>query len=352
MDCHASDCLPGKVALKTGCGQDMQEEEPVVFGGYPVDPDMVRLVVGTTLAVIFLIIALLKPPVSLLIQSVENNRDYPLLRAASVEELVEELKANDLWEVEPSSAIQPLLFSSLPDDYLNLDYETKKKVFLHTLLPVAMVALAEIENERAALEMILGKLSTPPKDFIFDGDDIEWHMGLDKNEIFFLKSLSKKYRTNKVDKLLRRVNTVPVSLILAQGALESSWGGSRFALEGNNLFGIWTWGANGLVPNNREEGKSHRVAVYDSLLDSVRAYILMLNRVSAYSYFRKIRLNTMDSLTLANGLLYYSERRQEYISDVTTVIKTNSLQEYDECVLASSPGVSGGVRLVNLASLL
>ncbi|MBE9519635.1 MAG: glucosaminidase domain-containing protein, partial [Proteobacteria bacterium] len=89
--------------------------------------------------------------------------------------------------------------------------------------------------------------------------------------------------------------------MLAQGALETSWGRSRFAREGNSIFGMWTWKTKGIVPLKREEGKTHKVKAYDSILDSVRAYQLTLNRLDHYEHLRNLRLETYDSLILAEG---------------------------------------------------
>jgi Bax protein len=329
----------------------LDKEKPIIFGRYPVDPDMVRFVVGLTLVLSFLVVGSLNPPVKRLIDFSQRTGTYPVVEVETRHELVSKLQSNDLWDVGSYSEITPLLLSRLPKDFSDLDIRTKKMAFIHTLLPVALVALAEIDDERAALEIILPKISVPIKRFLFEEEPLHWQKGLSRNEIFFLKTLTKKYRTVKLKELLTRVNVVPVSLVLAQGALESSWGGSRFALEGNNLFGIWTWGKKGITPADREEGKVHKVAIYDSLLESVRAYILMLNRVSAYSHLRQIRVESMDSIELANGLLYYSERRGDYVADIAKMIKNNRLQFYDNCILASSHLALKGVRMIKLASL-
>jgi Bax protein len=126
------------------------------------------------------------------------------------------------------------------------------------------------------------------------------------------------------------VNIIPVSLILAQGALESSWGTSRFTREGNSLFGLWTWSKYGIIPNNRDEGKNHKIEAYDSILASLRKYTLTLNRVDAYADFRTIRTKSLDPYKLADGLQLYSERGEEYVLDIKQVISSNNLTEYDE----------------------
>ncbi len=146
----------------------------------------------------------------------------------------------------------------------------------------------------------------------------------------FSSRLTRKYRTRVVEKLLRRVNVIPVSLILAQGALESSWGTSRFSREGNSLFGLWTWRDDGIIPTHREEGKNHKVEAYDSILASLRKYTLTLNRLDAYADFRTIRTRSFDPYELVDGLQLYSERGADYVKDIKQVISSNDLTQFDE----------------------
>ena len=322
-----------------------QENDPMTshtirFGNRPVDLDMVQLVVGVAVFWVFSLILFIVKPVSIpTLDLSETFSDlYRPVYVDSSGELVELLKSHDIWDDPPPSEIPPVLVARLPKDLNLLDVNTKKRAFLHTLLPVVMLAQDEVRQEREYLVTVVDKIGEQRFDIRLLEDNPDRCSLLTKTDLVFLRNLSKKYRTTKSDELLARINVVPISLVLAQAAIESSWGDSRFVNEGNNLFGIWTWGKYGIIPARREEGKNHKVASYESILDSVRAYILILNRVSAYKQFRKIRLETMDSLSLANGLLYYSERRQAYVNDVKKVIQVNELQKYDHCVLASSQG--------------
>jgi Bax protein len=90
------------------------------------------------------------------------------------------------------------------------------------------------------------------------------------------------------------------------------------------------------VPARREAGKTHKIKIYDTILDSVRSYVLTLNRLGPYRQLREIRRNSNDSMELAGGLLYYSERRDAYVEDVRRVISANNLQRYDSINLAST----------------
>lgn len=328
-------------------------ETPIYFGKKPVDSAMVRMVSGLSLVLIFFLVALLTQPSSVFIRFPQRYQSASTIEVRSAKDLLRQLKANNLWEVQAYSEVPAVLVSRFPGDMPTLDVVTQKKAFLHVLLPAAMIALSEVEAERGAFESILAKVSFSPRRLAFDREANEYAAlsNLPREEIHFLQNICRKYRSYNVADLRRRISPVPVSLIMAQGALESAWGGSRFALEGNNLFGIWTWNKTGLVPAEREEGKIHSVAAYASLLDSVRAYILMINRLPAYSGLREIREDTMDSLSLANGLLRYSERGSDYVADLAQLIRSNDLQSYDQCVLAGKDGLSGRVRLASLANL-
>lgn len=329
------------------------DETPMYFGKKRIDSGMVRMVSGLSLVILFFLVALLTQPSSIFIRFPHNYHTVPTIEVRSAEDLLRHLKANNLWEVQAFSEVPAVLVSKFPGDMPTLDAPTQKKAFLHVLLPAAMIALSEVQAERVAFEKILAKFAQPPKHLVFNlnSPDYAQLAGLTQNEVYLLQNLCRKYRANEVADLRRRISPVPVSLIMAQGALESGWGGSRFALEGNNLFGVWTWSKKGIIPSDREEGKAHSVAAYASLLESVRAYVLMINRVPAYNDLRFIREETMDSLALANGLLRYSERGSDYVADLSQLIRSNDLQNYDQCILAENGGMHGRIRVASLANL-
>lgn len=128
-----------------------------------------------------------------------------------------------------------------------------------------------------------------------------------------------------------KIQPVPVDLVLMQAANESAWGTSRFAREGNNLFGQWcfTQGC-GLVPSGRDKGKSHEVRKFATVLESVQAYMVNINTHRAYSELRNIRQKLTNGnkkvggIDLAPGLISYSERRQAYVDELVQMIKTNT----------------------------
>lgn len=137
-------------------------------------------------------------------------------------------------------------------------------------------------------------------------------------------------------RLLRRVDIVPPSLALAQAANESAWGTSRFAREGNNLFGQWCYTPGcGLVPMRRELGGRHEVKRFDWPYDSVASYVHNLNTHPAYRGFRQTRESlqdesqTLSGLALLDGLRSYSERGPEYLTAIRNIIVKNDLQSRD-----------------------
>lgn len=141
------------------------------------------------------------------------------------------------------------------------------------------------------------------------------------------------------NELLERVDTVPVSLALAQAAKESGWGTSRFAANANNYFGLWCFEPGcGEVPRQRRAGASHEIAAFNSPAESVQSYLRNLNRHRAYAGLRDIRARMrkegapLDGIELAAGLGQYSERGQTYVKEIRSMIRFNDLTRFDDCV--------------------
>lgn len=139
-----------------------------------------------------------------------------------------------------------------------------------------------------------------------------------------------------VSELLLKVDVIPTSLVLAQAANESAWGTSRFALEGNNIFGQWCFEEGcGIVPNRRIEGATHEVKVFSSIEDSIKGYFLNINSHHLYAGFREDRARlrklgrSLNSLELVEGLGRYSQRGANYIDEVQTLIQQNQLRQRD-----------------------
>jgi Bax protein len=313
-----------------------QVQDRIRFGSLEIDGLNVQAFMGVFVVALIILVGVLGFRGN---QSTQGRfaQDPSHYKVSSAEEMIDLLKVNELWELEANGAVSPLIFTSYPENINQFSISEKKRLFFHSLLPVALVALKEVRNEKQTLHAILAKFPGGYKQLVFSDDYGVWGRVLTGDEIEFVLALTRKYRSNRAIELARRVDLVPLSVLMAQAAIESSWGTSRFAREGNNLFGIWTWGEKGLVPDGRDEGKNHKVAIYNSILESVRAYILNLNRLPAYSKFRHIRRTTTNPLKLVDGLLYYSQRREQYVWEVKDLIQYNKLNQYDNCFLAERP---------------
>jgi len=191
----------------------------------------------------------------------------------------------------------------------------RKRKFTELLVPLIRIANGEVLKERKFILKVKGKKR------------------LSEAEEKRLKFLLKKYRARSIGELLVKVNAVPVSLVLAQGAVESGWGTSRFFTEANNIFGIYSF-KGGKCLKARESKAC--LKVYDNLLDSVRDYIYNLNVGWAYRKFRELRSKGADVYTLADSLNLYSTKREEYGEIVKKVIAFNNLQRFDSVEFASN----------------
>lgn len=227
--------------------------------------------------------------------------------------------------------IPPFVLESIPTDIDTS--ETKKRSFFMGLLPMILMANQEIAKERQDILRILEKQKTK------ETTAEDWER-LDK--------ISKRYglRGHPITdhrastRLLQRVNTIPPALVLAQAANESAWGTSRFAQLGNNLFGEWTFKpGTGIVPEGRPPGETYEIRKFPSLYESIRSYMNNLNRNGAYRQLREIREEQrkngepVTGLLLANGLMNYSQRGEEYIKEIQAMIRQNKLSRTNRASL-------------------
>lgn len=212
----------------------------------------------------------------------------------------------------------------LPDFTAIQDIGHKKRAFFQFVLSQAEIAEQEVKAERQLIQ--------------------SWAPEHGTSEI--VATLIDKYRVDedlaRVEikrALLIRVNSIPKSLVMAQAANESAWGTSRFAKEGNNLFGQWCFAQGcGLRPGRAGADSRHEVAVFDSPLASIRSYMTNLNRHASYAHLRSVRAQAIDQdgfatgLALSSGLGSYSERGIEYIKEIRQMIRYNQLEQYDRPV--------------------
>jgi Bax protein len=238
-----------------------------------------------------------------------------------------------LAAVRSGGAAVPRVFhASLPSDLGAIrSVRHRKKTFIRTILPLVLRANEHIEKERHRLLRIERNLA--------DG------IALGSGDQSWLQRTAQRYRVapDDIARLRQRLDIIPPSLAIAQAAIESGWGTSRFALEGNALFGVWTWsGTGGLVPSKRPNGKTYAIKAYANIQDSVFDYVHNLNTHRAYRALRiaRARLRTEgkfpDGPSLAPTLERYSIQGKAYVRIVRTIIHENSLSHFDRAKLEPS----------------
>jgi len=235
-----------------------------------------------------------------------------------------------LSEVRSGGDVPRVYVSALPSDLDELQpIERRKALFLRSVLPLVLKENERLRQERERLLRLSERLRAG---LPASGEDDAW-----------LARLYESYQVRPGDlaTLLRRVDAVPPSLALAQAATESGWGTSRFAREGNALFGMWTWSdaVPGIVPLERDEDSRHRVRAFATLEASVRTYIRTLNTHRAYREFRDHREalrragKPLNGLALSRGMSRYSEERESYTGRLRAVIRINELNRLDRTTL-------------------
>lgn len=219
--------------------------------------------------------------------------------------------------------------SSTPNFAAIDDVNKKKDTFFSYLRPSINIENKRITKERA----FLTKVSESSIANI-DAEDLSYAIRLGK--LYSLPVPSSGLDKAWLTEMLNRVNVLPEALVLTQAANESAWGTSRFATQANNYFGHWCYTKGcGLVPLQRNEGSSHEVATFSSSQESVHRYFMNLNRNRAYADLRAIRaklaaqgddlLTTGTATELTNGLLKYSERGSDYVTDLQAMIRHNEV---------------------------
>ncbi len=221
--------------------------------------------------------------------------------------------------------------SELPDFESYGDTETRKEAFFDFLVTYVEAENRKILDARARL--------VPMADVLRRGHpltDIEYAYLLDVAEQYRMDA-AELSNLQVVEELLKRVDVIPTSLVLAQAANESAWGMSRFAREGNNIFGQWCFDEGcGLVPERRRQNASHEVRAFVSVEASVSAYFRNLNTNRYYADMREMRAQMraqgrpLDSMALARGLTRYSERGMAYVSELQDIIRINRLSALDQ----------------------
>lgn len=207
-----------------------------------------------------------------------------------------------------------------PVEYVNLislkelPVEDRKVRFIQQILPSILICKYNLETQRQQIQKIVKRDTSR----------------ISSQQKRMLDSLYIKYRAQNPDELLTRINTHPVSIIIAQAALESAWGTSRFYSEGMNVFGIWSFSEsdNRMASRGKRDGEPVYLKKYHSLTESIEDYFLVLGR-GPFRDFRKRRMETKDPYVLINLLTNYSEKEHEYARLLRMIIKKNNLTRYD-----------------------
>ena len=246
-----------------------------------------------------------------------SDNDYNL-NTQTVLNLFEDLEYK-LDHVRNKKKVKPIYFTRLPKDLDSIkSIKEKKETFLQILLPLIVAENEKIEEDRKYLLKIL-------KDNESD-ESKKW--------------LYKKYKKYKVadrniKDLIEKIDIIPTSIALAQAAKESGWGTSRFALEGNAIYGQWTWNGDGIEPLEKTKDQRHTILKFPLLRASVKAYIANLNTHRGYKSFREKRATLrkqnkkLTGLELIHELENYAQTGKEYTKILEKIIKQNDLEELE-----------------------
>ncbi len=252
--------------------------------------------------------------------------DTVRLNASTIKQLFEDTNYT-LNDVREKKLVKPVALTLLPQEIKMIENTKKRKeFFIQIVLPLILKENNNIRLDRKRLFTIINKSNNS------------------KLEIKWLDKKFKQYGINskELSILKIRMDEVPVSLALAQAAKETGWGTSRFAQEGNALFGQWTWSGDGLKPKDSDSNEGHKVMKFNVLQASVRAYQRNLNTHSSYKNFRKARAELrdqgkeLDSLILATFLKNYAETGEKYVEVLQKIIEQNNLKDFDDAKLLPS----------------
>ena len=264
---------------------------------------------------------------------IDEDENTIRLGAATLNEIFNSANHN-LDTIRKTKKVKPIYISVLPNEIDKIEsIKEKKEIFIKIVLPLILLENQKIISDRKKLFILLGKIKNT------------------QSEKKWLKFKLKQYKVKNSDlsELKIRMDIIPVSLAIAQAAKETGWGTSRFALEGNALFGQWTYSKNGLEPKENT-GSNHKIMKFNVLQASVRAYKKNLNSHKVYAEFRNQRAKLrergekINSLKLAKYLDKYAETGKLYTQILEKIIKQNSLMDFDQSkLLATKSFIKGNI---------
>ena len=233
----------------------------------------------------------------------------------------------DLSKVRNKKLVKPIYCTQCPTDLdENQRTRLKKDTFIKIVLPLIVAENEKILADRKKMKKIYKKKNTT---------DLE-------KQWLRQKLLEYKVKKGNMEELLKRMDIIPTSIALAQAAKESGWGTSRFALEGNAIFGQWTWSGQGIAPLDRESNKNHKILKFPILRASVKAYKNNLNTHKSYVKFRDKRFDMrkknkdISGLELTDTLKNYAQTGTEYIKILNQIIRQNRLTDFEPVRLVNS----------------
>ncbi|HEC18604.1 MAG TPA: flagellar biosynthesis protein FlgJ [Gammaproteobacteria bacterium] len=267
------------------------------------------------------------------LDSVFENLDYP-------------------WPPGNGKEVPPVVLKKLPTDFGKaLPPNKRRELFLRALLPIVLIENQRLREQRELARWLLEEDKLPA-----EGSPMRDWLEKTARQLRVRGDLNDPAVRKKI---LMRLDEIPPALALAQAAIETGWGSSRFALEGNSLFGQWTFTkGDGLAPNQRDADATHLVASFPDLRASVRAYMRNLNTSNAYHEFRTYRAKAratgqpLRAYELASHLHRYSARGENYIAEIQRIIRSPSIAALAKASLGShtlaakaddtAPGASDG----------
>lgn len=263
-------------------------------------------------------------------EQARNNFNTKVLEVATTRDLIRLFERNQYTPpFNPQNKIPKILVKSIPADIKQVkNIETKKSLFIRLMLPIIIEEQKRLRQQRVITQLLLTDKQS------FSRPEI----------ITWFKQTTEEYKINpdlsfeeKKIELLKRLDELPLTLILAQAAIESAWGTSRFAIEGNSLFGQWTFNPNnGITPKSRSKGATHKVKMFDSLQGSVRSYLENINKNNAYKELRETRATmrknneNLNANKLAEGLIRYSQKGTEYVRIVKKLLRTEAFEALEK----------------------
>lgn len=226
---------------------------------------------------------------------------------------------------QTNRVIVPLKFArQIPAEHFELTGDAQKKSFIKLVLPLILAVNDELLQRRATLQAAV------------QAND---RRKLDQWAVLYRIDSENFDDIELAERLYRRIDTIPVALALAQAAVESGWGTSRFAQQGNALFGQWAWTESAGMRPLAASNKRAVVRSFSTLLESVRAYMHNLNTHQNYERFRDARYRLkpqteeVKASTLAAYLDSYAEIGQDYVKKLLAVMSSNDFDQYAEAKL-------------------